>query len=371
MRVGVSIGLVSLVLVLGTSSLAWVSRSPGERVIALGEGAVVLRPASAWKLPPVIDGPLSYDCNNPMVWDGDTLYYFTSHQHPYRSVGTSVATLNRYTRRVLFDTSDQSAVVGGRWAEAVYRAPSGRLYMWYHHEPKNLFPGHANEFLTAPRIGQMVSDDNGLNWSDQGIILEAPGSSFDTETTNLYFGGGYGDFSVIADHDETYLYALISTYHRDVASQGVALARMAVADLDDPSGRFRFWSGEGWEEPPSDGRITPLFPADESWHRPGTRAFWGPAVHWNTQLKAYVVLMNRSINPSFGQGGVYITSCARLDDPTGWTKPVLLLDTKEWYPQVVGMDAQARETDRLAGRVARLFVRGVSEWELEFRDTAP
>lgn len=373
MRGVLSIGLVALVLVAGTSALGWLSshRHGGERVIPLGAGAVVVRPTSTFKLPPVIDGPLSYDCNNPLVWDGDTLYYFTSHQHPYRSVGKSLETLNRYTRRVLFDTLDNPAVVGGRWAEAVYRACSGRLYMWYHNEPKNLFPEHANAYLTAPRIGQMVSDDNGLHWHDQGIILEAPAASFDTETINLYFGGGYGDFSVIADPDETYLYAFISTYHRDVASQGVAIARMATADLENPAGRFRFWDGADWSETPPDGRITPVFPADASWHRPGTRTFWGPSVHWNSYLRTYVVVMNKSINPSFGQDGIYITTNPRLDDPAGWSKPVKLLDTREWYPQIIGTNAQAKETDRLAGGVARLFVRGISDWEIEFREARP
>lgn len=37
-----------------------------------------------------------------------------------------------------------------------------------------------------------------------------------------------------------------------------------------------------------------------------------------------------------------------------------------WYPQVIGTDPGGRETDKLAGRVARLFVHGKSAWEIVF-----
>jgi hypothetical protein len=37
------------------------------------------------------------------------------------------------------------------------------------------------------------------------------------------------------------------------------------------------------------------------------------------------------------------------------------------YPQAIGTDKSRRETDKLAGKTARLFVRGQSKWELEFR----
>jgi hypothetical protein len=37
-----------------------------------------------------------------------------------------------------------------------------------------------------------------------------------------------------------------------------------------------------------------------------------------------------------------------------------------WYPQVIGLDSTRHETDKLASRVARLFVRGQSRWEILF-----
>jgi len=42
------------------------------------------------------------------------------------------------------------------------------------------------------------------------------------------------------------------------------------------------------------------------------------------------------------------------------------LGKDRWYPQVIGLDPSRRETDKLAGRKARLFVRGESRWELRF-----
>jgi hypothetical protein len=41
-------------------------------------------------------------------------------------------------------------------------------------------------------------------------------------------------------------------------------------------------------------------------------------------------------------------------------------DKLAWYPQVIGLDKSRHETDKLAGRVARLFIRGQSRWEIFF-----
>lgn len=43
------------------------------------------------------------------------------------------------------------------------------------------------------------------------------------------------------------------------------------------------------------------------------------------------------------------------------------LQHSKWYPQVIGADAAAHETDKLAARTARLFVAGQSNWEITFR----
>jgi hypothetical protein len=338
---------------------------PGAVVTTLtvGSRSIVVREARELKLPPVPGSPVGYDCNNALFWDDGTLYCFTSHEHPFRSQGADLNHLESPPTRVQFHNAP-GWTMGGRWIEAVYKIPSDRLYMWYHNEPHGVIP--ARPELTAPRIGQMYSDDNGLHWHDQGIVLEAAPGSFVAETANHFFVGGHGDFTVIADPRLEYFYFLFSTYSRGMDQQGVAIARMAAADLEHPVGKVSKWHEGRWTEPGLGGLVTTIFGAEVDWHKSGARAYWGPSVHWNTYLREYVMLLNKSIDGTFKQGGAYISFNARLDDPSGWTTPVKVLDTTDWYPQVVGADPGAGGTDRLAGRVSRLFVKGRSAWEIEF-----
>ena len=88
----------------------------------------------------------------------------------------------------------------------------------------------------------------------------------------------------------------------------------------------------------------------------------------------YVILLNRAIDRDWTQEGIYVSFNRSLDDPQGWTKPTKLLDrtaltdnsTKKmaWYPQVIGTSTTKRETDKLAGKAARLFIQGQSRWEV-------
>jgi hypothetical protein len=83
-----------------------------------------------------------------------------------------------------------------------------------------------------------------------------------------------------------------------------------------------------------------------------------------------VLLLNRAKDFRWSQEGIYISFNPDLADPTGWSQPKKILgdlNADGWYPQVVGLDTTRRETDKLAGRTARLFVRGASQWEIEFQ----
>ncbi|MEP0844893.1 MAG: hypothetical protein HRF43_19505, partial [Phycisphaerae bacterium] len=309
------------------------------------------------------------DCNSPAHWSGDTLYMFYSEGHPYRSAGPdlfhlSAAVKTRFDNETEWNHSQQ----GPRWAEATYKAPDGRLYMWYHNEP----PRVCNRpDLTAPRIGQMVSEDDGLNFRDQGLILEGPADALACDTPNKYFTGGNGDFCVNVDADRRYVYFFISTYNRNRTEQGVSVARMNHADLPAPAGKVFKWHAGRWAEPGLRGHVSPIFPGD--WHRPDADAFWGPSVHWNHYLRRWVMLLNRAKDKDWNQEGIYVSFNADLADPGGWTPARKILDRAEfgpgsgqWYPQVVGLDAARRETDKLAGRRARLFIAGRSRFEIEF-----
>lgn len=333
------------------------------RTIAVGGRTLVVREARDLKLPPVPNSPVGYDCNNALFWDNGTMYCFTSHEHPYRSTGPDIRHLDDPPTRVHFD-NETTWKMGGRWIESVHKVPGGRLYMWYHNEPHGIIPGRSE--LTAPRIGQMYSEDNGLHWHDQGIILEASADTFVPGTSNQYFAGGTGDFTVIPDRTGDFFYFLFSTYDRDIRGQGIAIARLPASALDQPVGQVSKWCDGQWGQPGLGGRVSTIFQAETDWHSPSAHAFWGPAVHWNTYLGEYVVVMNQTVDNGWTQGGVYVTFNARLDDPSSWTKPARLIDTKDWYPEVVGTDVTTGETDRVAGRVARLFIKGRSNWAIEF-----
>ena len=351
----------AVVLAAGSSSSARIE----------GQNLVIIRAAPRVQLPGVIGQGMDknvagdVDCSSPAHWDGDTMYMFYSTGHPFRSSGPDLFHLSRPSQRVSFD-NEATWKMGGRWIESTHKADDGKLYMWYHNEPP------LASSRTAPRIGAMVSTDNGLTWRDLGIILESPAGSNNVQSTNMYFVGGNGDFAVIADNEKKHLYFFISTYHKDKAQQGVAIARMRYEDRDAPSGKVVKWHQGGWNEPGLGGQVTPIFPAAIDWHRGGADAFWGPSIHYNTYLNKWVMLLNRARDKDWTQEGIYVSFNADLADPTGWTEPAKILDAKElekskWYPQVIGMDKAGRQTDKLAGRTARLFVAGVSKWEVVFR----
>ena len=363
-RIGVGLG--SLIALVFLSACA----------AAPGEPGFVVRPATPLELPGVPPkdnpaGPGEFDCNNPAHWDGATLYVFSSTGHPWRASGTDLFRLARPSVRVRFDNEAawNKAKQGARWIEATHKVDGGPLYMWYHNEPPHVCPNAPH--LTIPRIGSMVSEDDGLTWRDLGLVLEAPQDSRFCETANQYFAGGNGDFSVILDRRGEWFYFFTSTYNRDTSEQGVAVARMRYADRDSPVGKVWKWHRGRWNEPGLGGHCTPILPVAIDWHRPDARAFWGPSIHWNTHLRQYVILLNLAKDRLWTQEGIYITFNPDLANPAGWTTPrkvldAALLERSKWYPQVLGADAAGRETDKLAGRVARLFVTGLSTWEIEY-----
>lgn len=312
--------------------------------------SVKVRPADEVSLPAISDS------NSPAFWLGDSLNVFQS---------TGISRLSRGDSQYnLPDTQDVELWGQGMptWMESVWMDDEGILFGWYHTERFV-----CDDRLSWPQIGAAVSFDYGKTFFSQGIVLDAPGVP-DCEAANGYFAGGHGDFTVLLDASKDYFYFYFGQYGGEAASQGVAMARLAIGDRWMPSGRvWKYYQGE-FEEPGLGGKVTPIFPVAGSWNSEAPDALWGPSLHWNSYLNQYVMLLTRTCCESgWPTEGTYISFNRDLGNPNGWSAPEKILDSPEasWYPQVLG--TALGDTDREAGRVARLYIGGVSRWELIFR----
>lgn len=302
--------------------------------------------------------PGAVDSNSPAHWLHGMMYLFNSVAMPVRSEGPNIFSMGQ-TRTVLFS----QYLTPHRWIESTWQDhETGFLYAWYHYEP-GLVCGEIP--LTAPRIGAAVSYNNGESFYDMGIVLES-GDAPDCEAQNGYFAGGHGDFSVIASEAGDYLYFYFGNYGGDPERQGVAVARLAIADVANQIGNVWKYADGEWNEPGLGGRMTPVFPARVNWEAADTDAFWGPSVHYNTAANTYVMLMTRSCcTPGWPSEGLYVSFNRDAGNPAGWSEPLKLLDSPGWYPQVIGLGPL--ETDKRAGRWSRLFIGGESSWEMVIR----
>ena len=113
---------------------------------------------------------------------------------------------------------------------------------------------------------------------------------------------------------------------------------------------------------------TPLVRAVQPFHDGQAPAdvFWGAAIHWNTYLQQYVMLMARAKDENFGQDGIYVSYSPTVADPRAWSAPVKIVNCGGWYPQVVGLEPGIG-TDKIAGERARFFTTGSSTAFIEFR----
>jgi hypothetical protein len=311
---------------------------------------------------PRFELPAEIDSSNPAVWsliEGvHRLFVISSWGGiPVRSVGESIESL-RHDGPVDFARHPGHGV----WIESIIPADDGEWYAYYHHERAAELCGRADRQL--PRIGALRSADHGRTWEDLGIVLDVPESSFACESANRFVLGGVGDVTAAVDAGTRDIYLYFSQYARDAAAQGVAAARLAWADRDDPVGKVSIWNGGAWL---SDGHGTPLVNARQPFHdrSPAADVFWGPSIHWNTYLEQYVMLLNRARDDHFNNEGIYVSYSPTLTDPSRWTTPVKLMDGGGWYPQVIGMEPGAG-TDRIAGKRARFFLTGRSERYIEF-----
>jgi hypothetical protein len=320
----------------------------------------VLRPAA----PLTLHGSEIWrtDGNSPVLLDGSGATAFFSHYEPrghtFRRRGSLDLRFDAPSQPVRI--VDDPAPEVGKWIEAVWRGPDGRLHGWYHAEELAACPRR----LFLPHIGALVSEDDGLTWRCTGELLRAPAAQTDCSYLNGFFAGGYGDLSVLPDRAGRHLYMGFTSYVADESAQGVVLARQAIGTRGDP-GALELWCDGAWRTP--QGRPpTPLWRPVRGWRHADPDSFWGPALHFNRALNCYVMLLNRTAggHGDLVQEGIYLSFNAKLDDPTGWTRPLQLVRGGAWYPQVIGLEPG--DGDMHAGRRARFFMAGFSAWEIEF-----
>lgn len=341
------------------------------------------------------------DSNSPLDWDGDTLYLFNNAGHPWRTSGPDIEHLSH---RISADLGAQNNKMNV-WIESTWKDDDGTLYGAYHYEPDTICFSNQH-ILTAPRIGWIRSHDNGATWEDLGFIIYADPCAINCQTSSPWDSGGTGDFVFYLDRKKQYFYFYGTSYDPRFAEQGVFVARMRYADRDHPSGKVMKWYKDGWTEPALGGHVTPVFPAQRDYHKPDGCMFWGPAIHYNTYLGLYVMLLNHAPDTKLTEDGIYITFNRDIGDPRGWSEPKMILDrpailqatrfgkvlngmlliprgvyygelrpapdgsviadtvSSGWYPQVIG--TLKGETDKLCGKRGRLFLTGMSRLEITF-----
>ena len=341
---------------------------------------VRLRPAPSVKFPGGYNANRQMgflaDCKSPSHWDGNTLYVFNSWEQPWRAAGPDLFHLSK-AEPVRFDA--EGLTKRWIWIESTYLDDDGNVYAWFHNEVPDECPPRKDDISGYPivaRIGALRSKDNGMTWNHLGFIFEPSPATISCDTEDIWYAGGQGDFDVFLDSKKERFYFYFTNYNSTLVEQGLCVARMKYADRDDPRGRISVWHKGQWNESALGGHATPIFPASVDIKRKDGQTFWGPAIHWNTHLNKYVMVLNRIRDTSWATEGIYISFNNDIADPEGWSMPQKIMDREEathadpghagngWYGQVMGTGQG--ETDKLAGRVARLFVDGRSRWEIEF-----
>jgi hypothetical protein len=299
--------------------------------------------------------------------EGRAVVFISHHKpigHSYRRIGKGDLTGFGPAEQVRL-LHDPSPLVG-KWIEAVWPDPDGRLFGWFHAE----VPAPGPMPLFVPEIGRAVSEDGGRTWRHLGTLLRAPPALTDPGARNGFIAGGYGDFCVLPDRARRWLYIALTSYVADEARQGVALVRHPLAARDAPPAALAqqlecrehgAWRPLAPDEPP------PVWlPVARGWSHHDPEAFWGPAIHWNHELRRFVMLLSRTRAgaPAFRQDGVHWCWGDTLEEPEAWTAPRRLTRGGSWYPQVVGLGPG--ESDTEAGANARFLMAGRSAWRIRF-----
>ena len=384
------------------------------------------------------------DCNMAEVWVGDTFRIFPgkygedplwgySNELKYASGKNAEEVFNKKYEAFkepsmpLNVKPNEEGLHGAVWFETVYQEKkdnSGKtLYALYHNENyPSTFPFNdktgkgyidknwpqgltgASTAAAVCRIGIMKSTNGGYSWENKGIVLEDNQERMILKPHNnsVTFAGGVGDPSAVASGDYLYIfygeYGYPGTYDRKAYSaekeqsgQCISMARIKLADLDNPTGKAKRYDGKGFQAN-YDGVGSPIKNIQISKEEGGgpssvssSKYYWGPSVSWNHYLQAWVMLMAKSEGPSWKGTSIYMSFNKNkdLDDNNSqdWSSPKLILDKPGhviWYPSIQPIgDANATKlkyTSLEMGEQARLFYKDqtdtavyISEYAIRFK----
>ena len=359
--------------------------SSATRTVAFGPGLPTIDIATATPIAypearnPHRQAPFRVDSNAPSLWIDGKLVAFHSWEQIWRADG---AGLDRFTGDQITRFTNPKLNYLWFWLESAWQRKDGTIYGWYHQEIPNVCPTRAGAaapgYPVIAKIGAVRSRDQGLTWEDMGFVIDGSDSEMKCDSGNAWYAGGAGDFNVYADPKGEYYYFYYSNFSPTVPEQGLAVARLAAADLDHPNGRVQRWYKGVWSEPGLGGHATPTFPATVDVYRADGQTYWGPVIHWNTYLNKYVMILNHIQDTRWTTEGIYLSFSDDVSNPASWSTPVKIVDRDEairgdsskphwngWYAQLVGTGKG--ETDKRASRTVRLFIDGISRWEITFK----
>lgn len=331
--------------------------------IAIPQGRIALHAA-----PPItLHGDIAWraDGNSPALMRTDSAVVFVSAYEPRGHTFRRQGPLDSLGQaRPVIIRNDPDPTVG-KWIEAVWPAPDGRLFGWYHAEER----APCSTPLYVPHIGELVSEDDGATWHWRGEILRAPASETSCDYRNGFCAGGYGDLCLLPDRDQSFLYMPFSSFTATESAQGISLARLPLPRPENPAEGLELWSDGAWRQA-ADRLPQPVWPTRRGWRHSDPDAFWGPAVHYNLAIDSYVMLVNHTAGGSNNilQEGIYASINPRLDRPADWSRPARLVQGGAWYPQVVGL--APGDGDTRAGSHSRFYMAGFSTWGMEITTAA-
>jgi len=284
----------------------------------------------------------------------------------------------------------ENGLHGAVWFETVYQSAkdaSGKtLYAIYHNEnypatlPYNAATGEgyidtlwpqgltdASSAAAVCRIGVMKSTDGGHSWENKGIFIEdlQPRMILKPHNNSLTFAGGVGDPSAVASGEYLYLfygeYGYPGEYKAEkydsvfeASGQCISIARIKIADLDNPVGKARRWNGKSFDADyngigkPIQSLLIPAAEKGGAASRAGGNFHWGPSVSWNEYLNCWVMMMGRVEGQKWIGDKIYISFNKNKDLGVGdhsqqWSKPQLVLQKPGhvlWYPSLQPLNTE-------------------------------